>query len=383
MREIYLDNAATTPCDEQVIDVMIPVMKDYYGNPSALHLKGLEAEKIIKQSKGKLARRLKVEEQTLVFTSGGTESNNLGILGYVYANARSGKHLITTAGEHSSVKNVFKALEAKGYEVTYLPLDKKGVISLEDLEASLRADTILVSVMWVNNEVGSINPIDEIKEIIQKSPSKAALHVDGVQGMGKMPIYPAKWGIDILTASAHKFYGPKGVGLLYLNPKIKWKTSIYGGGQQENRRSGTENVAGILGLSLALEMAYEKMEERKAHIQNLRNHLELGLRDLERVEILSSNEGIPHICHIGIKGIRGEVLLHALEAFGIYVSTGSACSSHKNTVSTTLESMEVNPEYLEHSLRISFGYQNTMEEIDTFISILKEQIQLLSQFIRK
>lgn len=383
MREIYLDNAATTPCDEQVIEEMIPVMRDFYGNPSALHQKGLEAEKIIKESKEKIARLLKVEVETLVFTSGGTESNNLGILGYVYANQRRGKHLITTQGEHSSVKNVFRALEEQGFEVTYLPLDQGGVVSLRDLEASLREDTILVSIMWVNNEVGSINPIEKLKEIIQSSPSTAALHVDGVQGMGKLPIYPAKWGIDILTASAHKFYGPKGVGLLYLNPKMKWKTQNFGGGQQGNRRSGTENVAGIYGASLALALAYQKMEERNAHIQSLRNHLELGLLDLDKVELLSGREGVPHICHIGIEDIRGEVILHALEAFGIYVSTGSACSSHKRIVSTTLESMGVNPKYLEHSLRISLGYQNTIQEIDILLAALKEQIHLLSQFIRK
>ena len=383
--EVYFDNSATTRCYPSVTDIVVKTMTEDFGNPSAMHKKGIEAEKYVKESARILAGLLKVQEKEILFTSGGTESNNLALIGGAMANKRSGNHIITTSVEHAAVGQPAAYLEELGFEVTYLPVDEQGVVKLEALEEALRPDTILVSVMYVNNEVGSVMPVEEIGRMVHQKSPKALYHVDAIQAFGKYCIYPKKWGIDLLSVSAHKIHGPKGVGFLYMNEKAKVQPQILGGGQQNGMRSGTDNVPGIAGLGEAAREIYAHFDENTEHLYQLKEHLAEGLRSMENVQMngMKIREGAPQILSASFLGIRSEVLLHTLEDRGIYISAGSACSSHKRKASGTLTAMGLSKEQKESTVRFSFSEENTLEEVDYCLSVLKEVVPMLRRYARR
>lgn len=381
--EAYLDNSATTRCSESVRDMMVKVMMEDYGNPSSLHLKGVKAEEYIKQAKERIAKTLKVTDKEILFTSGGTESNNLAIIGGALANQRAGKHLITTPVEHASVAAVMKYLEEQGFEVTYLSVDKNGLISLEELEAAVREDTILVSMMQINNEIGAIEPVEKAAEIIKQKNPKTLVHVDAIQSYGKLRIYPKKMQIDMLSVSGHKLHGPKGVGFLYIKDKTKVKPLILGGGQQKGMRSGTENVPGIAGLSVACEEIYRNFDDNIEQMRKVKQAFLQGLENIEGVHVngLSGEDSAPHIVSVSFEGIdKSEALLHALEDKGIYVSAGSACSSNKPAVSATLKAIGVPEKLLTATLRFSFSVHTTVEEIEYTLQALEELLPFLRKY---
>lgn len=382
--EAYLDNSATTRCVEPVAELVSHLMTNSYGNPSSMHLKGVEAEKYIREAKETLGQLLKVSEKELFFTSGGTESNNLAIIGCAMANARRGKHLITTMVEHPSVSKPMKYLEEQGFRVTYLPVDEKGVVSLEALEEAICHDTILVSVMYVNNEVGAVMPIEEIARRIRRRKPDIIFHVDAVQAFGKYRIYPKKMGIDLLSVSGHKIHGPKGAGLLYVNEKIRIVPILFGGEQQRGLRSGTENVPGIAGLAKAAEICYTDFEEKTERLFGLKRRFVEGVSELPMVQVNGpcDETGAPHIVSVSFAGIRSEVLLHALEEKGIYASAGSACSAHKRTTSATLSAMRLNKNLLDSTLRFSFSTETTEEEIKYCIQVLSEVLPMYRKYTR-
>ena len=382
--EAYLDNSATTRCVEPVAELVSHLMTNSYGNPSSMHLKGVEAERYSKEAKETLGQLLKVSEKELFFTSGGTESNNLAIIGCAMANARRGKHLITTMVEHPSVSKPMKYLEEQGFRVTYLPVDEKGVVSLEALEEAICRETILVSVMYVNNEVGAVMPIEEIGHIIRRRKPDIIFHVDAVQAFGKYRIYPKKLGIDLLSVSAHKIHGPKGAGLLYVNEKIRIVPILFGGEQQRGLRSGTENVPGIAGLAKAAEICYTDFEEKIERLFELKKRFVESVSELPMVQVNGPYDetGAPHIVSVSFAGIRSEVLLHALEEKGIYASAGSACSAHKRTTSATLSAMRLNKNLLDSTLRFSFSTETTEEEIKYCIQSLSEILPMYRRYTR-
>jgi cysteine desulfurase len=382
--EAYFDNSATTCCSRPVVELMQQVLLEDYGNPSSLHMKGVAAEKYIKTATEQIAKVLKVAEKEIIFTSGGTESNNLALIGTALANARAGKHIITSSIEHASVYNPLIFLEEQGYEVTYLPVDHQGVISLEALEQAVRPDTILVSIMQVNNEIGTIEPIEEAAKLIHKKNPNTLIHVDAIQSFGKLRIYPRRLGIDMLSVSGHKIHGPKGIGFLYVKEKTKLKPIIHGGGQQKNMRSGTENVAGIAGLGQAVELLYTDFEEKIDRLYELREYLKEGMEALEGT-VVNGAEGraaAPHILSVSFADIRAEVLLHALEERNIYVSTGSACSSNHPAISGTLKAIGVAPELLDATIRFSLCIDSTKEEADYVLETLAELLPMLRRFRR-
>ena len=383
--EVYFDNSATTCCYEAVKDIVVKTMMEDFGNPSAMHQKGVDAEQYVKKSARTLAQLLKVEEKEILFTSGGTESNNLALIGGAMANKRSGNHIITTAVEHAAVSQPVAFLKEQGFEVTVLPVDKDGVVKLEALEKALRPDTILVSIMMVNNEVGAVMPVEKIGALIQEKSPKALYHVDGIQAFGKYRIYPKKWGIHLLSVSGHKIHGPKGVGFLYINSRAKVQPLILGGGQQNGMRSGTDNVPGIAGLGVAAELSYRDLEQKTEHLYQLKERLAEGLSGMEDVVIngMPLREGAPHIMSISFLGIRSEVLLHTLEDRGIYVSAGSACSSHKRKHSATLSAMGMSNGQIENTVRFSFSEENTFEVIDSCLEVLKEVLPMLKRYARR
>ncbi len=384
MKEIYFDNSATTRVLDQVKDIVVKVMTEDYGNPSARHRKGKEAEDYVKAAADEVAKTLKVQPKEILFTSGGTESNNMALIGTALANQRAGKHIITTRIEHPSVYNPLIMLEEQGFEVTYLNVDSQGHISLEELRESLRPDTILVSVMYVNNEIGAVEPVAEIGRIVKASNPSALFHVDAIQAYGKYRIWPKKLGIDLLSVSAHKIHGPKGVGFLYINEKAKIKPLILGGGQQRGMRSGTENVPGIAGLGMAAREAYTDFDEKIAYICGLKDYFIDCVSELDGVTVNSQKgeEGAPQIASASFSGVRSEVLLHALEDRGIYVSSGSACSSNHPAISGTLKGIGLKRELLDATLRFSFSILNTREEIDGCIGALRELLPLLRRYQR-
>ena len=381
--EVYLDNSATTRAYECVRDIVGKVMCEDYGNPSSMHKKGVDAEAYVREAKETLAKILKVQEKELYFTSGGTESDNLALIGGARANHRAGKHLITSSIEHPAILNTMRYLEEEeGYRVTYLPVDEYGRIRLDALKEALCDETILVSVMYVNNEVGSVQPIAEASAIVKAYNKNILFHVDAVQGFGKYKIYPKKMGIDMLSVSGHKIHGPKGIGFIYINEKAKVKPIIFGGEQQKNMRSGTENVPGIAGLGKAAELIYENHEEKIAHIREIKEHF--IKRVMEEIPDVKDNSGdAPHVASISFLGVRSEVLLHALEEREIYVSAGSACSSNKPEVSGTLKGIGLTKEYYESTLRFSFSIFNTVEEADICVEALKELLPMLRRFTRR
>lgn len=381
----YLDNSATTKVSENVVDLMVKVMSDDYGNPSSLHMKGVEAEKYIKESKDIIAKLLKVDAKEIIYTSGGTESNNLAIIGAALANRRAGNRIITSSIEHPSVLATMKYLEDNGFEVIYLPVDNKGVVDMEALKEAMTVETILVSVMHVNNEIGAIEPVEEISKYIKSVNPEVVFHVDAIQSFGKLIIHPRKMGIDLLSVSGHKIHGPKGIGFLYASSKVKLKPIIFGGGQQKGMRSGTENVPGIAGIGLAAKEAYENFEEKISKMIELKDYFIDRVTALENVSVNSSKgtEGAPHIISVSFIGVRSEVMLHSLEDKNIYVSSGSACSSNKPSVSATLKGIGLKPEQIDSTVRFSISYDTTKEELDYAVDTIAGMIEMLRKFTRR
>lgn len=382
--EAYFDNSATTRVLDSVKDIVVKTMTEDYGNAAAKHRKGMEAENYIRGARAEIAKTLKVAEKEILFTSGGSESNNMALIGTAFANQRAGKHIISTSIEHPSVYNPLGYLEEQGFEVTILQVDHDGHISLEELEAAVRPDTILVSVMYVNNEVGATAPVEEISRIVKRKNPAALLHVDAIQAYGKFIIRPKKQGIDLLSVSGHKIHGPKGVGFLYINSGVKIKPLIYGGGQQWNLRSGTENVPGVAGLGVAAKEMYTDHEQKVAQITEIKDYMIDRLGELEGVSIHSKkgSGSAPQIVSASFEGVRSEVLLHALEDKGIYVSSGSACSSHHPGISGTLKGIGVSQKLLDSTIRFSFGIFNTKEEIDYCIDALAGLLPVLRRYQR-
>ncbi len=383
--EAYFDNSATTKVLDCVKDAVIDAMCVNYGNAAAKHRKGVEAENLIREAKKAIADTLKVQEKEILFTSGGTESNNTALIGTALANRRAGKHLITTGVEHPSIYNTMSFLEEMGFEVTYLPVDHLGHISLEDLEKAIREDTILVSVMYVNNEVGAVEPIEAISQCIKKKNPKTLFHVDAIQAYGKYKIRPKKQGIDLLSVSGHKIHAPKGVGFLYIRDGVKIRPILFGGGQQKGMRSGTENVPGCVGLGVAAREAYKDFDARIEKLYTLREHLIAGLKPLGGVTINGSEDrtNAPQIVSASFESVRSEVLLHALEDKGVYVSSGSACSSNHPGISGTLKGIGVKKELLDSTIRFSLGDLNTEEEVDYAIGVLGELLPVLRRYQMK
>lgn len=387
--EAYLDNSATTRCTETVRDVVVHTMMEDYGNPSSKHMKGVEAERYLREARETIAKTLKVNEKEIYFTSGATESNNWALIGSAMANRRAGMHLITTAVEHAAVLMPMRYLEEQGFRVTYLPVDTRGHISLNDLGDALCEDTILVSIMYVNNEVGTIEPIAEAARLIKNKNPRILFHVDAVQAYGKMPVYPKKLGIDLLSVSGHKLHGPKGIGFLYVNDKVKIRPLLLGGGQQKGMRSGTDNVPGAVGMAQAAKEACASLAQSHVHLLGLKQQMMDGLEELGQKYpvVIHSEEGeksAAHIVSAAFPGIRSEVLLHALEERGIYVSAGSACSSNKKLpVSTVLRELHLKPEQQESTLRFSFSRFTTAEEIEYCLQALDELLPVLGRFIRR
>ena len=383
--EAYFDNSATTKVLDCVKDAVVDAMCVNYGNAAAKHRKGVEAENLIREAKKAIADTLKVQEKEILFTSGGTESNNTALIGTALANRRAGKHLITTGVEHPSIYNTMSFLEEMGFEVTYLPVDHLGHISLEDLEKAIREDTILVSVMYVNNEVGAVEPIEAISQCIKKKNPKTLFHVDAIQAYGKYKIRPKKQGIDLLSVSGHKIHAPKGVGFLYIRDGVKIRPILFGGGQQKGMRSGTENVPGCVGLGVAARETYKDFDARIEKLYTLREHLIAGLKPLGGVTINGSEDrtNAPQIVSASFEGVRSEVLLHALEDKGVYVSSGSACSSNHPGISGTLKGIGVKKELLDSTIRFSLGDLNTEEEVDYAIGVLGELLPVLRRYQMK
>lgn len=383
--EAYFDNSATTKVLDCVKDAVVDAMCVNYGNAAAKHRKGVEAENLIREAKKAIADTLKVQEKEILFTSGGTESNNTALIGTALANRRAGKHLITTGVEHPSIYNTMSFLEEMGFEVTYLPVDHLGHISLEDLEKAIREDTILVSVMYVNNEVGAVEPIEAISQCIKKKNPKTLFHVDAIQAYGKYKIRPKKQGIDLLSVSGHKIHAPKGVGFLYIRDGVKIRPILFGGGQQKGMRSGTENVPGCVGLGVAAREAYKDFDARIEKLYTLREHLIAGLKPIGGVTINGSEDrtNAPQIVSASFEGVRSEVLLHALEDKGVYVSSGSACSSNHPGISGTLKGIGVKKELLDSTIRFSLGDLNTGEEVDYAIGVLGELLPVLRRYQMK
>ena len=382
--EVYLDNSATTRVLPEVAELMNKIMTEDYGNPSSMHFKGMQAENYVKHAKEQIAKVLKVNEKEILFTSGGTESDNMALIGCAMANKRAGMHLITTKIEHPAILQTMKYLEQQGFEVTYLPVDEYGRVRPEELQRSMRRDTILVSVMYTNNEIGAVQPIAELGSLIKRMNPRTLFHVDAVQGFGKYRIWPKRMNIDLMSVSGHKIHGPKGVGFLYIGEKVKIHPIIWGGGQQKGMRSGTENVPGVAGIGLATERIYEHLDEDVERLYDIREAFINGLSGLDQVVVngLPGRETAPHIVSVSIWGVRSEVLLHALEDRGICVSAGSACASNHPQTSETLKAIGVERDLLDSTIRFSFSIFTTMEEIEYTLQALYDIIPVLRKYSR-
>lgn len=379
---IYLDNSATTKPYKEVVESMVKALTEDYENPSAAHRMGMKIEKNIKEIRKNIARTLGAKEKEIIFTSGGTECNNTIIRSCANLNRHRGKHIISTSIEHPSVLNTLSDLEKEGFEVTYLSVDSNGIINIDELEKSLREDTILVSIMFVNNEVGSIQPIKEVSNILKNKKEKIFLHVDAVQAYGKIDFKPSRYGIDYMSVSAHKLHGPKGIGFMYVKDGNKIKPLLTGGGQENNLRSGTENVPGIYGMGTAISKLFKDLNKSIEKINSLKNLLEEEIRkNIDGIKINSPENSVCHILNVSFEDVRGEVLLHYLEQKEMYVSTGSACSSKKKG-SHVLNAMGLKPDEIEGAIRFSLSDMNTEEEIYKAVDILKVSVEDLRKIIR-
>ena len=384
--EAYLDNAATTRPFASVREIMIRTMDEDFGNPSSLHRKGMDAEQYVREAKKIIAGSLKVPEKEIVFTSGGTESNNMALIGTAECYQRRGKHIISTNFEHASIYNTLGYLEERGFEVTYVPVDAMGHVKMDCLLDAIREDTILVSVMMVNNEIGSVQDVAAISKAIKEKKPDVIFHVDAIQAYGKYRIYPKRMGIDLLSVSGHKIHGPKGIGFLYINEKVRVNPLIHGGGQQKGMRSGTENVPGIAGFGQAVKEIYTDHEEKIAHLYALKKRLIEGVRKLPDTKVNAVGDCVeetaPHVISVSFRGVRAEVLLHALEEKGVYVSSGSACSSNHPALSGTLKAIGVEDALLDSTLRFSLSVTTTEEEIDYALETLGELLPVLRKYTR-
>ena len=379
--EIYLDNSATTKPYQEVVDKMVLALTTQYGNPSSIYKKGIEVEREIKEIRRNIARSLGAKETEIYFTSGGTECNNTIIRSVAKLNKKIKNHIISTVIEHPSVLNTLKDLEADGFEVTYLPVGKDGKISLEDLKNAIKKETILVSVMHVNNEIGTIQPIEEIGKYLKSLDEKVYFHVDGVQSYAKIKFRPSRYNIDFMSVSGHKLHGPKGIGFMYVKENNRIKPLLTGGGQEIGIRSGTENVPGIYGIGEAVRILNQDLEGTIDKIRGLRDLLkEEILANIDNVKINSPEDGVCHVLNVSFRGVRGEVLLHYLEQKEIYVSTGSACSSKKKG-SHVLNAIGLTPDEIEGAIRFSLSDLNTKEEILETIKVLKESVSDLRMII--
>ncbi len=382
---IYFDNSATTKPYPESVKVFSDVAGDFFGNPSSLHGLGLKSGKLLQQARQIAANSLGVSSGELIFTSGGTESNNSAIKGVALAYRERGKHIITSAIEHASVYETCKQLEDLGYTVTVLPVNRKGIVSVEDVKKALREDTILVSIMQVNSELGSIQPIGEIASLLSHYP-KVLFHVDGVQGFGKLPVMPKKWGIDLLSLSAHKFHGGRGTGLLYVRQGVKLSPLMSGGGQEQGRRSGTENLPGIVAMARAMKIGMGNLGKNQKHMSRLRDHLITRLKELPYCILNSPEvtnvEGAPQIVNFSCPGLKSEVIVHALEDYDIYVSTRSACSSKNDKPSRVLLAAGMDVDRAKSALRVSFSPENTIEEVDRFIEAVEQTVPKLAKIMR-
>ena len=381
--EVYLDNAATTSVCPEVRDAMLAALNDTYGNPSSLHRKGLDAELALREARASVAGVLRVQEKEVFFTSGGTESNNWAIIGGARAKCRQGRHLITSAIEHPSAAEAFRFLEQEGFEVTVLPVNGEGLIEPETLANALRPDTVLVSLMAVNNEIGTVEPLAELAAVVKKNDPQTLFHTDAVQAFGKIPLYPKSLGADLVSGSAHKIHGPKGTGFLYISEKVRILPILHGGGQEKGLRSGTENMPGIIGLGKAASLCRAEDSER---MRTLRQQLAEALSALDGVLINGPSaeaERAPHLLSVSFKGVRSEVLLHALEEKGIYVSAGSACSSHKRDMSPVLKAIGLDRQTAESTLRFSLSRYTTPEEIGYTAETLASLLPQLRRFSRR
>ena len=383
--EIYLDNSATTRCYQEVCEIMVKTMREDYGNPSSMHMKGVESEKYIKEASSSIAKTLKVNEKEIYFTSGGTESDNWALIGTALANQRKGKHIITTAIEHPAVSAPCEFLEKQGFTVTKLGVDSQGRISLEELGQAITPETILVSVMYVNNEIGTVQPIAEIGNLIKRKNPGTYFHVDAIQAYGKYRILPKKMKVDMLSVSGHKIHGPKGIGFLYIDEKVKIFPYIYGGGQQKGMRSGTDAVPQVAGLGIAAEKIYGNLEENVNHMRKLRDYFTEELQKIDQVVVHGADgeECAPHIVSVAFVGVRSEVLLHTLEDREIYVSAGSACSTHKRSGSPTLTAIDLPKNQMESTVRFSFCEDTTREELEKTLEVLREVLPMLRRYARK
>lgn len=384
--DVYLDHAATTACRKEVAEKMSELMCVHYGNPSSLHKKGFEAEKEATRSRETIAGLLKVDAKEIYFTSGGTESDNMAIFGAAACRRRSGKHVITTMIEHPAVLECMKKLETDGYELTAVRPDSAGIVRPETIRSAMRPDTILVSVMHVNNEVGSVQPLEQIGEVIREVQPNALFHSDCVQSFGKYVLRPKKWGIDLLSISSHKCHGPKGVGALYIREGVNLPPLMYGGGHQRGMRPGTENVPGAVGFAMAASLCYEQLEQKTERLYTLRSRLTDGLQAIGGVHIHGGGqreETAPHIVSVSFQDVSAEVLLHTLEESGIYVSSGSACSSNHPSLSHVLQAMEAPAQTLRSTIRFSFGEGTTAEEIDYTLQCLYNCVPVLRRFVRR
>ena len=384
--EAYLDNSATTMAYPEVGELVYKVMCRDYGNPSSMHRKGVDAEHYVKGAKESLAKLMKVNVKEIFFTSGGTESDNLALIGCARANRRAGNHLITTSIEHPAILNTMRYLEEEeGFRVTYLPVDCCGRVKLDALKEALCPETILVSIMYVNNEVGTVQPVEEAASIVKDYNPSILFHSDAVQGFGKYRIYPKRQKIDLLSVSGHKIHGPKGTGFLYIGEKVKIRPILFGGGQQRDIRSGTENVPGIAGLGLAAELAYKDFDIKTALMRELKEYFisEIGKMENTVIHGVADEGSAPHIISLGVAGVRSEVLLHTLEDKGIYVSAGSACSAHKPQPSATLKAIGIDKSLLDSTIRFSFSVFTTEEEIDVCLRALYNIVPMLRRYSRR
>lgn len=386
--EAYLDNAATTMPFPEVREIMLETMEHSYGNPSSMHMKGVDAENYIKNARKVIAKSMKVDEKEIVFTSGGTESNNQALIGTAMANRRKGNHIITTKIEHASVYNPLVFLEEQGFRITFVSVDSNGFVCMDELLNAIDDETILVSIMYVNNEIGTIEQIAQIGKAIKEKKKDILFHVDAIQAYGKIKIHPKKLSIDLLSVSGHKIHGPKGIGFLYIKDKTKINPYIYGGGQQKGMRSGTENVPGIAGLGKAVELIYQNHEEKIDNLYQLKEYFVSQVQQIENVSVngidgISIRDTAPHVVSVTVNGVRSEVLLHALEEKGVYVSSGSACSSNHPALSGTLQAIGLDKEKVESTVRFSFSVYTTREELDLAIKALQELVPILRKYVRK
>lgn len=381
--EIYLDNSATTKPYKEVVEKMVYALSTDYANPSSLHKKGIEVEKNIKSIRQDIARSISAKDKEIYFTSGGTESNNTIIRGVANLYKKRKNHIISTKIEHPSVLDTLKDLESEGFEVTYLDVNENGIIDIEEFKKSLKSTTSLVTMMHVNNEIGAIEPIQEVGKHLKTLNDKVYLHVDAVQSYGKINFKPSRYNIDFMSVSGHKLHGPKGIGFMYIKENNRLKPLLTGGGQEIGIRSGTENVPGIYGLGEAIKITNKDLDKNIEKIDNLKNILKEGLlENIDDIKINSSDDGVCHILNVSFRGIKGEVLLHYLEQKGIYVSTGSACSSKKKG-SHVLNAIKLNPDEIEGAIRFSLSDMNNEEEILETIKIVKESVNDLRMIIRR